>query len=143
MSSLPPDPRSAALQTVAFAHDPFGTLQQHARRYGDPCTLKLFTGPIVLTGTPEGIQELFTAPPQIFTSNSISFLAPLTGVADVPWHTPRRSEFPRHTLPIPWFAPLVRHAIGRDERIRYRRGRRFPCAHRPDVDVRYAHVIDP
>ena len=52
MSSLPPGPRSATLQTVAFARDPFGTLQYHALRYGDPFTLRLFTGPIVLTGSP-------------------------------------------------------------------------------------------
>jgi len=83
MSSPPPGPRSATLQTMAFARDPFGTLQKYAGRYGDPFTLKLFTGPIVLTGTPEGIQEIFTAPPQIFASNSIPFLAPLTGERSV------------------------------------------------------------
>jgi cytochrome P450 family 110 len=83
MSSLPPGPRSATLQTVAFARDPFGTLEKYARRYGDPFTLKLFTGPIVLTGTPEGIQEIFTAPAQTFTSNSIPFLAPLAGECSV------------------------------------------------------------
>jgi cytochrome P450 len=83
MSNLPPGPRSVMLQTVAFARDPFGTLQRYARRYGDPFTLRLFTGPIVLTGTPEGTQEIFTAPPQTFTSNSIPFLAPLTGERSV------------------------------------------------------------
>jgi cytochrome P450 family 110 len=83
MSSLPPGPRSATLQTVAFARDPFGTLQNHARRYGDPFTLRLFTGPIVLTGSPEGIQEIFTAPPQTFTSNNSPFLAPLAGERSV------------------------------------------------------------
>jgi cytochrome P450 family 110 len=83
MPNLPPGPRSATLQTVAFARDPVGTLQKYARRYGDPFTLKLFTGPIVLTGSPEGIQEIFTAPPQIFASNSIPFLAPLTGERSV------------------------------------------------------------
>jgi cytochrome P450 len=68
---------------VAFARDPFGTLATYARRYGDPFTLKLFTGPIALMGTPEGIQEIFTAPPQAFTSNSIPFLAPLAGERSV------------------------------------------------------------
>ncbi|HEX2275643.1 MAG TPA: hypothetical protein VHN13_00770 [Candidatus Tectomicrobia bacterium] len=42
MPSLPPGPRSATLQTLAFARDPFGTLQHHARRYGDPFPLGLF-----------------------------------------------------------------------------------------------------
>jgi cytochrome P450 len=83
MSSLPPGPWSATLQTVAFARNPFGTLQNDARHYGDPFTLRLFTGPIVLTGSPEGIQEIFTAPPQTFTSNNSSFLAPLVGERSV------------------------------------------------------------
>jgi cytochrome P450 len=79
MSCLPPGPRWTAWQTIAFARDPFGAVQRYARRYGDPFTLKLPTGPHVLTGTPEGIREIFTAPPQTFTSNSTPFLAPLVG----------------------------------------------------------------
>jgi cytochrome P450 len=70
MSSLPPGPRSALLQTFAVVRDPFGTFQKYARRYGDPFTLTLCTGPIVLTGTPEGVREILTAPPQSFASNS-------------------------------------------------------------------------
>lgn len=79
MSCLPPGPRCTAWQTIAFARDPFGTLHRYARRYGDPFTLKLPMGPHVLTGTPEGIREIFTAPPQTFASNSTSFLSPLVG----------------------------------------------------------------
>ena len=74
-----PGPRSATWQTVSFVHDPIATLQRYARRYGDPFTLKLFTGPIVLTGAPEGIREILTAAPQTFASNSASFLTSLTG----------------------------------------------------------------
>jgi cytochrome P450 len=79
LSHLPPGPRSATLQTLAFARDPFRALQSYARRYGDPFTLRLFTGPIVLTANPEGVREIFTAPPQLFASNSTPFLAPLAG----------------------------------------------------------------
>jgi cytochrome P450 family 110 len=83
MPNLPPGPRSAILQTLAFARDPFGTLQRYVDRYGDPFTLTLFSGPTVLTGTPEGIQEILTAPPQTFTSNNRRFLAPLVGERSV------------------------------------------------------------
>jgi cytochrome P450 len=65
------------------ARDPFGTFQRYARRYGDPFTLTLCTGPIVLTGTPEGIREILTAPPQTFASNNAPFLAPLFGERSV------------------------------------------------------------
>jgi cytochrome P450 family 110 len=83
MSRLPPGPRSALLQTFAVARDPFGTFQKYARRYGDPFTLTLCTGRIVLTGTPEGVREILTAPPQTFASNSKPFLAPLFGERSV------------------------------------------------------------
>jgi cytochrome P450 family 110 len=79
MSSLPPGPRWTMWQTIAFARDPFGTVLRYARRYGDPFTLKLPPGPLVLTGSPEAIQEIFTAPPQMFASYSAPFLAPLVG----------------------------------------------------------------
>ena len=79
MSSLPPGPRWTVWQTIAFARDPFGTILRYARHYGDPFTLKLPPGPLVLTGTPEGIQQIFTAPPQMFASYSTPFLAPLVG----------------------------------------------------------------
>ena len=83
MSRLPPGPRSVLLQTLAVARDPFGTFRKYARRYGDPFTLTLCTGSIVLTGTPEGIREILTAPPQTFASSSAPFLAPLFGERSV------------------------------------------------------------
>ena len=79
MSYLPPGPQWTVWQTIAFARDPFGTVLRYARRYGDPFTLKLPPGPLVLTGTPEGIREIFTAPAQTFASYSTPFLAPLVG----------------------------------------------------------------
>jgi cytochrome P450 len=70
-------------QTIAFARNPVGTLQRYVRRYGDPFTLKLPPGPLVLTARPEGIREIFTAPPQVFASYSTPFLAPLVGEQSV------------------------------------------------------------
>src|SRR5207237_8601079 len=83
MSRLPPGPRSALLQTFAVARDPFGTFQRYARRYGAPFTLTLCTGPIVLTGTPTGLREIVTAPPQTFASNNAPVLSPLFGERSV------------------------------------------------------------
>lgn len=79
MFSLPPGPRWTVWQTIAFARDPFGTVLRYARRYGDPFTLELPPGPLVLTRTSEGIQEIFTALPQMFVSYSTPFLTPLVG----------------------------------------------------------------
>jgi hypothetical protein len=55
----PPGPRFTVLQTLEYARDPFGTLQKYTGRYGGPFTLRLLTGPIVFTGIPEGIREIF------------------------------------------------------------------------------------
>ncbi|MDQ3958860.1 MAG: cytochrome P450 [Pseudomonadota bacterium] len=75
----PPGPRFTVLQTLEYARDPFGTLQKYTGRYGDPFTLRLLTGPIVFTGIPEGIREIFTAHPNTFESNAAPFLEPLVG----------------------------------------------------------------
>ncbi|MGH8602454.1 MAG: cytochrome P450 [Gammaproteobacteria bacterium] len=79
MPRLPPGARFAALQTLAYARDPFSTLQRCVERYGDPFTLKLLPGPIVFTGIPEGIREIFTADPGTFESHAGPFLGPLIG----------------------------------------------------------------
>jgi cytochrome P450 len=111
------------LQTFAVARDPFGTFQKYARRYGDPFTLTLCTGPIVLTGRPEGIREILTAPPQTFASNSTPFLAPLFGersvlLLDGVAHTRERAVLmpPFHGTRLQAFGRLIqevtlRHAV--------------------------------
>jgi cytochrome P450 len=76
---LPPGSRSTILQTLKYARDPFSTLRKAARRYGDPFTLKLLTDRMVVTQTPEGIREIFAAPPETFESIATALLAPLVG----------------------------------------------------------------
>lgn len=79
MPRLPPGAQFATPQTLAYARNPFRTLQRCVDRYGDPFTLKLLSGPIVFTGTPEGIREIFIADPDTFESYAGSFLRPLIG----------------------------------------------------------------
>lgn len=78
MLRYPPGPNTI-IGTLSFLRDPFGSLQKFAKQYGDPFTLRLPTlDPWVITGNPQGIQEIFTAPPHIFTS-SVSHAKPLMG----------------------------------------------------------------
>ncbi len=84
MSTLPPGPRSTTLQTLEYIRDPFGTLEKYARRYGDPFTLRPLAGPMVVTGSPEGIREIFTADPNTFERSVASFLEPLVGSHSLP-----------------------------------------------------------
>jgi len=64
--SLPPGPPFAALQTLRFVRDAKSFFLGSTRRYGDPFTVHLAIGTAVVTGTPEGIKEIFTAEPDTF-----------------------------------------------------------------------------
>ena len=78
MASLPPGPRWTVWQTIVLPK----TRRNHLE-VCSPLRRSVYgqapPGPLVLTGTPEGIQEIFTAPPHMFASYSAPFLAPLFG----------------------------------------------------------------
>jgi cytochrome P450 family 110 len=58
---LPPGPLLFA--PLAFARDACGYYARCARRFGDPFTLRTQFGALVITGHPEGLRAMFTAPP--------------------------------------------------------------------------------
>ena len=68
MSQLPPGPRFALLQTLRFARDNTPFFRDCLQRYGDPFTLPMLLGKLVVTADPEGIREIFTADPDTFAS---------------------------------------------------------------------------
>jgi len=119
MPRLPPGARFADLQTLAYACDPFSTLQGCVERYGDPFTLKLLSGPIVLTGIPEGIREIFSADPDTFESHAGPFLGPLVGehsllLLDGVAHKRERSMLmpPFHGTRMNTYGHLIQDAAG-------------------------------
>src|SRR3712207_4239377 len=80
MAKLPPGPRSALLATIEYARDPLGFVHKYARHYGDPFTVNLlFTGPVVVTGDPQGLRQIFTAPPDTFASLLRPLVEPQAG----------------------------------------------------------------
>lgn len=67
MNSLPPGPRSTLLTTYRIATRPREAMTQMRERYGDPFLLPMANGPVVLTGEPTLIKELFgNRDPELF-----------------------------------------------------------------------------
>jgi cytochrome P450 len=79
MHTLPQGPSFAPLQTFKLARDAVRFYRETSARYGDPFTLPLMVGKVVVTGDPEGIREIFTADPSIFTPFAQVPLEPLVG----------------------------------------------------------------
>ena len=79
MTTLPAGPRFPALQAFKLARDTKGFFLETARRYGDPFRLPLPMGEVVGTGDPEGIREIFTADPALFTPYAVMPLEPVVG----------------------------------------------------------------
>src|SRR5947208_6695088 len=64
---------------MRYLRDPFGTLLEGARRFGDPFTLPTFLGPVVVTGDPAGIKQLMTADPSVYSALGADLLGPVLG----------------------------------------------------------------
>jgi cytochrome P450 len=79
MHTLPQGPSFAPLQTFKLARDAVRFYREATARYGDPFTLPLIVGKVVITGDPEGIREIFTADPSIFTPFGQLPLEPVVG----------------------------------------------------------------
>ena len=63
---LPPGPRLTPVQTLRFLKDPTRFTQESRARYGDPFTAPLPLGEVVITGSPEGLRDIFSADPGTF-----------------------------------------------------------------------------
>lgn len=78
-TSLPAAPPLAPLHVLRFMRDANGFFRDAAARCGDPFTMHLPPGPVVVTGNPEGIREIFTADPSTFMPFGQLPLAPVLG----------------------------------------------------------------
>jgi cytochrome P450 len=76
---LPPGPSSTIWQMLRYLRDPIEAVLSLGRRYGETFTFPTFDGPIVLTGTPEGIRTIFSADPDTFRPMNVDSMAPILG----------------------------------------------------------------
>jgi cytochrome P450 family 110 len=80
---LPPGPRNVLLSTLKYLRDPYRSLLEGERRYGDPFFWPSFLGPMVVTGHPEGIRTVFSADPDIYLAIGAELLAPVLGESNL------------------------------------------------------------
>lgn len=71
--------RVAALQSALYARDPYAYSRVCLKRYGDPFTVPLLMGDIVVTATPAGVAELFSIRTEQVTAWGTEELGPLLG----------------------------------------------------------------
>ncbi|AKT36700.1 cytochrome P450 [Chondromyces crocatus] len=79
MVALPPGPPLAPLHTLFAGLDTPRFFKSCVSRYGDPFTVTLPAGKVVVTGHPDGIREIFTAEPSTFGALTQIPLLPVLG----------------------------------------------------------------
>jgi cytochrome P450 len=78
-ANLPAALPFAPLHFLRFARDAPAFFEEAAARCGDPFTMYLPQGPLVVTGNPEGIREIFTADHAVFEPFGQLPLEPVLG----------------------------------------------------------------
>lgn len=82
VAPLPPGPRTpSVVQLVRYSRRPFAFLDDCARRFGTPCTIRLAGfPPIVLLSDPESVRDALRGDPEALHSGEANaFLSPLVG----------------------------------------------------------------
>jgi cytochrome P450 len=80
---LPSGPRSALWLMFRYLRNPEAVLPPLATRFGDPFTLPSFGGPIVVTGSPEGVRAIFAADPDTFSPFGTEAATPILGTGSI------------------------------------------------------------
>lgn len=84
MSRQPPGSLAfSPLNNLRFIRDPDAFFRRGLARHGDPFRARVPTGNVVVTATPEGAREVFTADPDTFEPQSQLLLEPVVGAASL------------------------------------------------------------
>jgi cytochrome P450 len=77
--ALPPGPKNALLQTYLYTRDAYGYLARMRAAHGDLFTVRAVNGTVVVTGSPAGAAQIFSADPDTFVPFGIEAMKPLVG----------------------------------------------------------------
>jgi cytochrome P450 family 110 len=83
MQALPPGPGSRVISAIRYLRAPYRTLLSSASRYGDPFTWPSVFGKLVVTGDPDGVRTLLSAPPEAYSALGAELLAPVLGASNL------------------------------------------------------------
>ena len=76
---IPKGPRFGLGSTLSYIRNPYGFFERSVRRYGQPFGCHTMGGPLVLSGRPEDVRDIFRADPMIFEPWNIDVLMPVLG----------------------------------------------------------------
>ena len=79
MSSLPKGPNGKFRSTLGVLRNPRAFLSHGVQTYGDPFLLTAMNGPVLVTGKPEYVEQVFRAPPDTFSVFARDAMIPLLG----------------------------------------------------------------
>lgn len=109
MSRLPPGSLAfSPLRSLHFIRDPDGFFRQGLARHGDPFRARLPTGKVVITASPEGAREVFTADPDTFEPQSHVLLEPVVGPSSLLLLAGERHKRERRLLMPPFHGERMR-----------------------------------
>ena len=76
---IPKGPRFGVGTTLSYIRNPYGFFERSVRRYGQPFGCHTMGGPLVLSGRPEDVRDIFRADPMIFEPWNTDVLKPVLG----------------------------------------------------------------
>ncbi len=76
---IPKGPRFGLLTTLSYIRNPYGFFERTVSRYGQPFGCHTMGGPLVLSGRPEDVKDIFRADPMIFEPWNVDMLEPVLG----------------------------------------------------------------
>ncbi|WP_442510411.1 cytochrome P450 [Novipirellula sp. SH528] len=83
MPDLPNGPKGKFRSTLAVVRNPREFFVRSVSSYGDPFLLSAMNGPVVVTGKPEYVEQVFRAPPDTFRVFAREAMLPLLGAGSL------------------------------------------------------------
>jgi cytochrome P450 len=80
---LPSGPRFGLIETIAFLRKPYDYLAAGFAKWGDPFVVPIMSSKVLVTGHPDGIKDILTAPPDSFAVPSPEISIPVLGPSSV------------------------------------------------------------
>jgi cytochrome P450 len=108
MARLPPGPWLKPWHAIQFLRLPLGHVRTLRARYGDPFTAPTIWGPVVMTGEPEGLKQIFTNDPLGYEVLGKKLSMPLIGEHSLLMLEGERHRAERKLMQPPFHAQRMR-----------------------------------
>lgn len=76
---LPPGPEGRWFPTLRFVRDPKGSMDRWVGQYGDPFLMRALNGPVVVTGRPDLIRQIYSHDPMDYDIFAMKTVQPILG----------------------------------------------------------------